>query len=273
MVVLHYFGKVLVAFGLIVGLMGGVAWSETEKSEESKPAQKNILKDAFSKLAGKKVEGQASQKSANNELKAKLGEEKKPAQPAPQTSAKASAKPPAKTPVKVEKKEKSKGVLSKIAETVTDTVRDTIKVLTPESKDAKQPAKKAADKTVKKEPKKPVKTSKVVKKTKPPAKTSVPVEKKEKPKGVLDKITESVADAVRDTLEVLTPGSTDAKKSEDKVVAKIEKKKTKPRKSDNEMLAKEGEEQVGEKKSNRLIDSFKKLAGGSDKAEAGQGSQ
>ena len=63
MVVLHYFGKVLVAFGLIVGLMGGVAWSETEKSEESKPAQKNILKDAFSKLAGKKVEGQASQKS------------------------------------------------------------------------------------------------------------------------------------------------------------------------------------------------------------------
>ena len=101
----------------------------------------------------------------------------------------------------------------------------------------------------------------------------MPVEKQEKPQGVLDKITESVADAVRDTLEVLTPGSTGAKKSEDKVVAIIEKKQTKPRKSDNELHAKEGEKPVGEKKSNALIDSFKKLAGGSDKAEAGQGSQ
>ena len=403
MVVLQYFGKVLIASGLMVGLMGGVAWSETETSEESKPAQKNILKETFSKLVGKKVEGQASQEDADNELKAKPHEVKKSAEPATQPSAKPPAKAgekeepqgvlskiaesvtdavkdtikvltseskdarkpeqkakdktvkkepkkPVKTskvvkksepPAQAVKKEKPQGVLSKIAETVTDTVKDTIKILTPESKDAKQPEQKAKDKTVKKEPKKPVKTSKVVKKSEPPAqavkkekpqgvlskiaetvtdtvkdtikiltpeskdakqpeqkakgktvkkepkkpvKTSKAVKqpkppakvvKKEEPEkqGVLSKITESVTDALKDTLKVLTPESNDAKKSEDKVVAKIEKKKINPPNPDNEMLAKEGEKQPGAGKSNTLIDTFKKLAGGSGKAEEDKGSK
>ena len=333
MVVLQYFGKVLIASGLMVGLMGGVAWSETETSEESKPAQKNILKETFSKLVGKKVEGQASQEDADNELKAKPHEVKKSAEPATQPSAKPPAKAgekeepqgvlskiaesvtdavkdtikvltseskdarkpeqkakdktvkkepkkPVKTskvvkksepPAQAVKKEKPQGVLSKIAETVTDTVKDTIKILTPESKDAKQPEQKAKGKTVKKEPKKPVKTSKAVKQPKPPAK----VVKKEEPEkqGVLSKITESVTDALKDTLKVLTPESNDAKKSEDKVVAKIEKKKINPPNPDNEMLAKEGEKQPGAGKSNTLIDTFKKLAGGSGKAEEDKGSK
>ena len=79
MIVLQCFGKVLVSLGLIVGLMGsGVAWSETKKPAETKPAQKNILKDAFSKIVGKKDDGEASPKDAGNELKAKPHEVKKP---------------------------------------------------------------------------------------------------------------------------------------------------------------------------------------------------
>ena len=131
MTVLQFFGKVLVALGLIVGLMGGsVAWSEPEKPAETKPAAKNVLKDTFNKLVGKTDDGEVSQKDAANERKAKSHEVKK----AVKTS-KAAKK--AEPPAEAEKKEESQGVLSKITESVTDTVKSTMEVLTPGSKEDK----------------------------------------------------------------------------------------------------------------------------------------
>ena len=154
-------------------------------------------------------------------------------------------------------------MLSKIKDSVTNTVKGAIDVLTPDLKEGKadkaekKTKKNAKEQAVKKETKKPVKTTKTTSQAKP----SVKAEKKEK--GVLSKFT----DAVKVTIDVLTPDLKEAKKPEKKAEAKVAKKKTLPAKSVNEMDAKAGEKQAAPGESNSLIDSFKKLAGGDDKAE------
>ena len=127
-------------------------------------------------------------------------------------------------------------------------MKGTIDALTPESKEGKT--------------KKPVKTSKAAKQAKPPVKA----EKKEEP-GILSKITESVTDTVKNTIDILTPAPKEAKKLEKKAVEKTAKKKIKPAKLVSELAPKEGEKNPMAEQPNTLRDTFKRLVGGDDKAE------